>query len=54
VNPTEVLRETITELSDLLLKLPPLTHDEADRTCRILDRLSEELAEVAGELRVRS
>jgi hypothetical protein len=53
-NATETLREVVRELCDLMTVLPPLTSDEADRTCRILDRLSEELAEVAGDLRARS
>jgi hypothetical protein len=54
VNPSEPLREIMRELSAVMLALPPLTHDETDRTCRILDRLSEELAEVSGELRTPS
>lgn len=54
MNPTEQIREVLRELADVALKLPPLTCDEADRTTRILERCSEELREVADELRARS
>ena len=54
MNPTEQIREVLRELADVALKLPPLTRDEADRTTRILERCSEELREVADELRARS
>jgi hypothetical protein len=51
MNITETVAEAIRELSEMLPELPPHSLVTREGAARILERVSEELAEAAQELR---